>query len=75
MLSVSYNYNHILTLLAAVALFYVFYHMRIKQGYSAALSAGLRRIRLAYISGMSMKPFGMSGRTGFILWQQSRTMV
>lgn len=32
MLSVSYNYNHILTLLAAVALFYVFYHMRIKQG-------------------------------------------
>lgn len=32
MLSVSYNYNHILTLLAAVALFYVFYHMRVKQG-------------------------------------------
>ena len=32
MLSVSYHYNHILTLLAAVALFYVFCHMRIRQG-------------------------------------------
>lgn len=37
MLSVSYNYNHVLTLLAAVALFYVFYHMRIKQGVFSRL--------------------------------------
>ena len=32
MLTVSYNYNHILTLLASVALFYLFCHIKIKQG-------------------------------------------
>lgn len=32
MLTVSYNYNHILTLLASVAFFYIFCHVKIKQG-------------------------------------------
>lgn len=32
MLTVSYNYNHILTLLASVAFFYLFFHVKIKQG-------------------------------------------
>lgn len=32
MLTVSYNYNHILTLLASVAFFYLFCHVKIKQG-------------------------------------------
>lgn len=31
-LTICYNYNHILVLIASVAFFYLFYHMRVKEG-------------------------------------------
>lgn len=34
-LTICYNYNHILVLVASVAFFYLFYHMRIKEGVFA----------------------------------------
>lgn len=36
-LTICYNYNHILVLTASVAFFYLFYHMRIKEGAFAGL--------------------------------------